>query len=144
MEELFRGKLRADQNCYRELNVKSKIFLFGQKIHEWLSKFAPTYRGVLPAGVKPESVYLKIGGYTDEFATQFIFPVQIYALNTTSYGSVILIADEIGDAVGDGGTLISDEGIRIKIDKGSPYYQDKDDEDETVRAEYVNLLITIY
>lgn len=144
MEELFCRKLRADQNCYGELNVKSKISLFGHLIYEWLSTFAPTYRGVLPAGVKPESVYLKIGGYTDEFATQFIFPVQIYALNTTSYGSVILIADEIGDAVGDGGTLISDEGIRIKIDKGSPFYQDKDDEDETVRAGYVNLLITIY
>lgn len=124
--------------------MKSKISLFGHLIYEWLSTFAPTYRGVLPAGVKPASVYLKIGGYADDFATQFVFPVQIYALNTTSYGSVVLIADEIADAISDGGTLISDEGIRIKIDKGSPFYQDKDDEDETVRAGYVNLLITIY
>ena len=144
MEELFCRKLRADQNCYGELSVKSKTFLFGQLIYEWLSTFAPTYRGVLPAGVKPASVYLKIGGYYDTFATQFIFPVQIYALNTTSPGSVVLIADEIADAIGDGGTLISDEGIRVKIEKGSPFYQDKDDEDETVRAGYVNLLITIY
>lgn len=144
MEELFCRKLRADQNCYGELNVKSKISLFGHLIYEWLSTFAPTYRGVLPAGVKPANVYLKIGGYADDFATQFIFPVQIYTLNTTSYGSVALIADEIGNAIGNGGILLSDEGIRVKIEKGSPYYQDKDDEDETVRAGYVNLLITIY
>lgn len=144
MEELFCRKLRADQNCYGELNVKSKISLFGHLIYEWLSTFAPTYRGVLPAGVKPASVYLKIGGYADDFATQFVFPVQIYALNTTSYGSVVLIADEIADAISDGGMLLSDEGIRVKIEKGSPYYQDKDDEDVTVRAGYVNLLITIY
>lgn len=144
MEELFRGKLRADQNCYRELNVKSKIFLFGQKIYEWLSTFATTYRGVLPAGVKPESVYLKIGGYYDTFATQFIFPVQIYAQKTTSYSSVLLIADEIADAVGDGGILMSDDGIKFRIMKGSPFYQDRADEDETVRAGYVNLEITVY
>ena len=124
--------------------MKSKISLFGHLIYEWLSTFAPTYRGVLPAGVKPANVYLKIGGYADDFATQFIFPVQIYTLNTTSYGSVALIADEIGNAIGNGGILLSDEGIRVKIEKGSPYYQDKDDEDETVRAGYVNLLITIY
>ena len=124
--------------------MKSKIFLFGQLIYEWLSTFAPTYRGVLPAGVKPANVYLKIGGYYDLFATSFIFPVQIYAQKTTSYSSVLLIADEIADAVGDGGILMSDDGIKFRIMKGSPFYQDKVDEDETVRAGNVNLLITIY
>ena len=97
--------------------MNSKVSVFGQLIYEWLSTFAPTYRGVLPAGVKPANVYLKIGGYADDFATQFIFPVQIYALNTTSYGSVALIADEIGNAIGNGGILLSDEGIRVKIEE---------------------------
>ena len=125
--------------------MKSKIFLFGQKIYEWLSKFSPTYRGMLPAGTVPEeNVYLRMDGYYDTFSTSFIFPVQIYAQKTTSYSSVLLIADETADAIGDGGVLISDDDIKIKIDKGSPYYQDKPDEDETVRAGYVNLLITIY
>lgn len=145
MEELFRGKLRTDQNCYGELNVKSKIFLFGQKIYEWLSKFAPTYRGVLPAGTSPEKdVYLRMDGYYDTFATSFIFPVQIYAQKTTSYSSVLLIADEIANAVGDGGILMSGDGIKFRIMKGSPFYQDRADEDETVRAGYVNLEITVY
>lgn len=124
--------------------MKSKAALFGKKIYEWLSTFAPTYRGILPTGVNPENLYLQISGYYDTFATQFIFPVQIYQLNTTSYSSVLIIADEIAEAITDGGLLISDTDIKIKIEKGSPFYQDKADEDETVRAGYINLLITIY
>lgn len=83
-------------------------------------------------------------GYYDLFATSFIFPVQIYAQKTTSYSSVLLIADEIANAVGDGGILMSGDGIKFRIMKGSPFYQDRADEDETVRAGYVNLEITIY
>ena len=121
-----------------------KILTVGQMLYQWLSQFAPTYRGVLPAGIKPESPYLQFSGYYDNFATQFIFPVQIYQLNTTSYEGVLQLADKIESAVTEAGILISDADIKIKIEKGSPFYQDKPDEDETVRAGYVNLLITVY
>ena len=121
-----------------------KILTVGQMLYQWLSRFAPTYRGVLPAGIKPESPYLQFSGYYDNFATQFILPVQIYQLNTTSYEGVLQLADKIESAVTEAGILISDTGIKIKIEKGSPFYQDKQDEDETVRAGYVNLIITVY
>ena len=121
-----------------------KILTVGQMLYQWLSQFAPTYRGVLPAGIKPESPYLQFSGYYDNFATQFILPVQIYQLNTTSYEGVLQLADKIESAVTEAGVLISDDGIKIKIEKGSPFYQDKQDEDETVRAGYINLIITVY
>lgn len=121
-----------------------KILTVGQMLYQWLSQFAPTYRGVLPAGIKPESPYLQFSGYYDNFATQFIFPVQIYQLNTTSYEGVLQLADKIESAVTEAGILISDADIKIKIEKGSPFYQDKADEDETVRAGYINLIITVY
>lgn len=121
-----------------------KILTVGQMLYQWLSQFAPTYRGVLPAGIKPESPYLQFSGYYDNFATQFILPVQIYQLNTTSYEGVLQLADKIESAVTEAGILISDEKIKIKIEKGSPFYQDKQDEDETVRAGYINLIITVY
>lgn len=121
-----------------------KILTVGQMLYQWLSRFAPTYRGVLPAGIKPESPYLQFSGYYDNFATQFILPVQIYQLNTTSYEGVLQLADKIESAVTEAGILISDEKIKIKIEKGSPFYQDKQDEDETVRAGYINLIITVY
>lgn len=121
-----------------------KILTVGQMLYQWLSQFAPTYRGVLPAGIKPESPYLQFSGYYDNFATQFILPVQIYQLNTTSYEGVLQLADKIESAVTEAGILISDEKIKIKIEKGSPFYQDKQDEDETVRAGYINLEVTVY
>lgn len=121
-----------------------KILTVGQMLYQWLSQFAPTYRGVLPARIKPESPYLQFSGYYDNFATQFILPVQIYKLNTTSYEGVLQLADKIESAVTEAGILISDEKIKIKIEKGSPFYQDKQDEDETVRAGYINLIITVY
>ena len=121
-----------------------KILTVGQMLYQWLSQFAPTYRGVLPAGIKPESPYLQFSGYYDNFATQFILPVHIYQLNTTSYEGVLQLADKIESAVTEAGILISDEKIKIKIEKGSPFYQDKQDEDETVRAGYINLIITVY
>lgn len=121
-----------------------KILTVGQMLYQWLSQFAPTYRGVLPAGKKPASQYLQMSGYYDNFATQFIFPVQIYHLNTISYEGVLQLADKIESAVTEAGILISDEKIKIKIEKGSPFYQDKPDEDETVRAGYINLIITVY
>ena len=120
------------------------VLKVGQLIYEWLSQFATTYRGVLPAGVKPANKYLQYSGYVDYFATQFILPVQIYTLGTTSYADVLEIADKISEAVTEAGTLIGDDTVKIKIDKGSPFYQDKQDEDETVRAGYINLIITIY
>lgn len=122
----------------------SKIRIFGQRIYEWLSQFATTYRGVLPSGQLTSDLYLRFDGYYDNFATQFIFPVQIYSQDTTSYSSVLQIADKIEKEVSNGGVLVIYDDIRFKIDKGSPFYQDKPDEDETVRAGYVNLLITIY
>lgn len=121
-----------------------KILTVGQMLYQWLSQFAPTYRGVLPAGIKPESPYLQFSGYYDNFATQFILPVQIYQLNTTSYEGVLQLADKIESAVTEAGILISDADIKIKIEKGSPFYQDRTDEDETVRAGYINLIITVY
>lgn len=120
------------------------ILKVGQLLFQWLSQFATTYRGVLPAGVTPEKKYLQYDGYVDYFATQFILPVQIYTLGTTSYADVLEIADKISEAVTEAGTLIGDDTVKIKIDKGSPFYQDKQDEDETVRAGYVNLIITVY
>ena len=120
------------------------ILKVGQLLFQWLSQFATTYRGVLPAGVTPEKKYLQYDGYVDYFATQFILPVQIYTIGTTSYADVLDIADKISEAVTEAGTLIGDDTVKIKIDKGSPFYQDKQDEDETVRAGYVNLIITVY
>lgn len=121
-----------------------KSVVFGKRFYEWLSQFGTVYRGVLPVGVEPDDLYLRFDGYVDRFATAFVMPIQIYKHNTSSFSSVLQIAKEIGNTVGEGGLLVIYDDVRFKIEKGSPFYQDKQDEDETVRAGYINLEITIY
>lgn len=124
--------------------MNSKSIRSGEMIYNWLSQFTKTYRGVLPAGQEPDDLYLQFSGYYPNFAQQFILPVQIYKMNTTSYATVLRVADDIKNEVTEGGVLIGDSDIKIKIELGDPYYQDKPDEDNTVRAGYINLLVTIY
>lgn len=125
--------------------IKSKVTLFGEKIYEWLSQFATTYRNVLPAGVEPEETYILIEGISDYFSMPTTFPVNIYKRKTTSPRSVLLVADAIGDAVGESGLLLVDDDIKIAIYKGSPFYQDRTlENDETTKAGMVNLTITVY
>lgn len=124
--------------------VENRIIAFGKRFYEWLSQFGTVYRGVLPSGVEPGDLYLRFDGYADKFATPFIMPVQIYKHNTTSYSSVLQVAESIGNAISEGGVLVIFDDVRFKVDKGSPFYQDKQDEDKTVRAGYINLEITIY
>lgn len=121
-----------------------KTKAFAQRVYEWLSTFGTVYRGVLPAGKETDDLYIQIQGYADKFATEFVFPVHIYKKNTESYISVVNKAEQIGNAVGEGGLLVINNDVIFKVEKGSPFYQDKADEDKTVRAGYINLLITIY
>ena len=124
----------------------SNSLVFGQRIYEWLSQFGvEVFRGEQAPGTPESNLYLLINGYTDNFATAFIFPVQIYARNTTSFASVVRMAEDIEETIGDGGVLVIYPDIRFKIEKGSPFYQDKPlEENKTVRAGYLNLEITIY
>lgn len=123
-----------------------KIEGFNKTIYEWLSQFATTYRNELPAepNIQIADLYIKMSGYYDNFATRFIFPLKIYKQNTTSHLEVVKIADKISKEIGDGGLLIKGNGVTIVIYKGSPFYQDMQDEDTTIRAGYVNLEISIY
>lgn len=121
---------------------------FGEKFYTWLSsvvgKDVGVYRGVLPAGKIPENIYVVFNGVADDFARPFIMPIRIYAKNTSSFRSVITVANSIESAITSAGLLVIYPNVRFKVEKGSPFYQDMADEDETIRAGYVNLEITIY
>lgn len=124
--------------------MTEKTLAFGKRIYEWLTQFGTAYRGIVPSGVEVDNLYMLFNGYVDGFAKPFIFPVQIYSHNTTSYSSVLQVVKKIENVVGENGVLVIYDDVRFKVEKGSPWYQDKDDEDKTVRAGYVNLIITIY
>lgn len=117
---------------------------FGERIYEWLSTFATTYRGVLPSGITPDSIYILMNGQVSNFSDTFIFPIKIYARNTSSYLSILNIVDKIEKAIGEAGILLIFPEIRVKIHKGDPFYQDLESGSENTLAGYVNLEITVY
>lgn len=125
--------------------MTDRTIAFSKRFYEWLLTFGvAVYRGVLPAGSKPDDLYIQFDGYSDNFGTAFIMPISIYKTNTTSYSSVLQIAEKISDTVTEGGLLVANDDVSFKVDKGSPFYQDKADENPTIRAGYINLEITIY
>lgn len=127
---------------------KNKAVIFGKLFAGWLEQFAEAYNGILPpTNVKePADEYIQYNLYTDDFTKPFIQPISIYKQRTTSMLRPWLLADKIGDAIGEGGLYLKDPETNtvVKINKGSPFAQNKPDEDETVRAVFVNLEITVY
>lgn len=121
---------------------------YATTIYEWLSQFAPVYREPLQSimfdeeNPKPQE-YITYSADTGNFATQFIQAITIYS-TSTSWTYLMRIVDDIEEAITECGTLIRKEWGYVKIEKGSPFYQDKPDEDDSVRAGYINLQITIY
>lgn len=67
---------------------------------------------------------------------------------STSYAKAYEYADKIDEllGVGEEGILIRDKenDVYMKILRGSPFAQNKTDEDDTIRAVLVNLIITLY
>ena len=121
---------------------------YGKTLYEWLSEFAPTFRQPVlntmfdDNNPKPNE-YIEYSSNVSNFNTEFIQPIVIYS-NSTSYNKVMDIVDEIESVITEKGLKIQKEWGYITIYKGSPFYQDKPDEDDTIRAGYVNLLIRVY
>lgn len=118
---------------------------YAKTLYNWLSNFANTYRTpvIFDAENPQPNEYIEYSAQVGNFASQFIQPIIIYS-KSTSYKYVWQIADQIEQAVTEHGILLRDDWGYIKVEKGSPFYQDKPDEDDSICAGYINLLLTIY
>ena len=110
----------------------------------WLNGICTAYRGELPSGEEPTGAYIIYKAYAGSFARTFIQPLRIYKPKTSDISAVIEVVDALEAAIGDGGVLLHDPSMNVKIMKGDPWYQDTDDEKENFKSGYVNLDITIY
>ncbi len=118
---------------------------YATTLYNWLGGFATTYREpvVFDADNPQPNDYITYSATTGDFAEQFIQPITIYT-KSTGFTRLMEIVDQIESAVGTGVVIGSKEWGYISIFKGSPFYQDKPEEDESFRAGYINLLVTIY
>lgn len=109
----------------------------------YLSTFAKTYNARILPQTNPVFPNICFNGENRAFAEHFIQPLTIYT-KSTSYKQARGIADLIADDIGEGGKLLKGSWGSMAIYKGSPFCQDKKDEDGTIRAVYVNLEIVIF
>lgn len=119
---------------------------YATALYQWLSGFAPTFREpvIFDADNPQPDNYITYSASINGFAGQFIQPITIYT-QSTGFNDLMNIVDSIESAIGESGCVIgNNEWGYVFINKGSPFYQDKPDEDESFRAGYMNLLITIY
>ena len=114
-------------------------------LYDWLGTFATTYRSPaqFDANNPLPTEYIKYSLVQGNFAEGVIQPITIYS-QSTSYKYIMEIVDKIEEEVGESGIKLSGDVGYVWIMKGSPFYQDKPDEDSSVRAGYVNLLIKTY
>lgn len=118
---------------------------YATTLYEWLSKFATTFREPVQFDKEEPAPteYITYSADTGNFAEEFIQAITVYS-QSTSYKYVMDIVDKIEAEIGEHGIVLRNEWGYIKVTKGSPFYQDKPDEDSSIRAGYVNLLLTIY
>lgn len=120
---------------------------YATTMYNWLSKFAPTFRSPILSSVFDEqnpqpNEYIEYSANMDNFNSDFIQAITIYS-KSTAYTKVMEIVDNIENTITENGIRVSSDWGYITIYKGSPFYQDKPDEDDTIRAGYVNLLIRV-
>lgn len=119
---------------------------YATTLYNWLSQFAMTFREPIISSTFQEinpNEYISYSAQTGNFGEQFIQPITIYS-KSTGFTNLMNIVDNIESAISERGLLIREDWGNIVIYKGSPFYQDKPDEDESYRAGYINLLIKIY
>lgn len=121
---------------------------YATTIYNWLSKFAPVLREPVVEGLYNEenpkpTEYISYSVDTGNFAQQFIQAITIYS-QSTAWNYVMDIVDAIEKEIGEDGLILRQKWGYVRIEKGNPFYQDKPNEDSSIRAGYVNLQITIY
>ena len=120
---------------------------YASALYEWLSTFAPTFRRPLQEGLfdsdnpKPNE-YITYSADAGRFNMDFMQSLSVFS-KSTAYTNLMAIVDAIEEAIGEGGTKISKQWGYITIYKGNPFYQDKEDEDSSYRAGYINLIVRI-
>lgn len=121
---------------------------YATALYNWLSTFAPTFRRPIQEGMFDENnpqpnEYISYSAETGNFNTEFIQAITILS-KSTGYNNIMTIVDNIESAIGESGIKVSGNWGYMTIYKGDPFYQDKEDEDSSYRAGYVNLLIRVY
>ena len=109
----------------------------------WLDKnVIKTYQErVIDSAVLP---YASLSYVEGEFAEPVLQQLTIWTRSDNSYASAYSYADTLSELIGEGGILIDGTDVKLWVKKGSPFVQNRNDDELTVRAVLVNLEISYY
>ena len=97
-----------------------------------------------PVSSKAKLPYISLG-YTDgNFGEPYVQQLSIWTRSDSSYSQAYQIADKLDKLIGDNGILIKDEKTTMWLKRGSPFMQNRNDPDLTIKAVFVNLEISKY
>lgn len=116
---------------------------YSKTLTAFLNQVSPTYEGYILAKNVVEKKYITYNAVVGDDGEEFIQPLSIYA-KYTSYAKVKEIADALENIITSKGIKIDSSWGVMTIYKGSPYYQNKADEDDNIRAGYINLRIKLW
>lgn len=88
--------------------------------------------------------YASLGYIEGEFAEPVLQQITIWTRSDSSYASAYSYADTLSELLGENGVLLDGTGIKLWIKKGSPFVQNRNDDELTVRAVLINLEISYY
>lgn len=118
---------------------------YAKVIFNWLKQFAPTFLGVAPPEVVGSGAYINYEIVENaEFGSNFVQSINLYQLNTASIGGIYTLKNKIEKAISHGGVLVGGECIKLLIQYGSPFFQNRPLEEQNVKAGLINLQIIIF
>lgn len=130
---------------------------YEQILAEWLSNFVdsvtigsdtvplvfrdypPSLEEVQGFGDKVYCVYTLFEG---SFGEQVVQPISLFSYDNRA--KVFEKKELMSQALLNNAVLISGSNIKVKFTSGSPFVQDRTDEDQNIKGYYVNVLVTVY
>ena len=108
----------------------------------WLNTILATYQEPVPTGTAlPYISFTYTQPRTSEAVIQ---PITIWTQSESSYAAAYGYANSIETAIGEAGKLIQGTNCELWIKKGSPFAQNQNDDERTIRAVRINLEISYY
>lgn len=97
-----------------------------------------------PVSSQAKLPYVSLSYSESDFAVPTLQSGTIWTRDDSSYGEAYAIADELGIAVPTQGTIVSSDKGVLWVKRGSPFTQNRLDEETNIRAVAFNLEVTAY
>ena len=108
----------------------------------WLNTILTTYQDPVPdTATLP---YITLGFEQPRNAESVIQQLTIWTRSENSYASAYGYANAIETALGEVGIVVDGVNCKLWVKKGSPFVQNRNDDERTIRAVLINLEISYY